>query len=92
MLEDRNNPNKTTLPELPDEIREAVNKGNLVVFIGAGVSALVGCKRWPDLAKNLAEECFKKGIINYSEKEQLKNDYDHLKVIFLSRIGKSIKT
>jgi len=81
MLEDRNNPNKTPLPELPEVIRYAINKDNLVVFIGAGVSALVGCKRWPDLAKHLAEECFKKGIINFSEKEQLKNDHDHLKVI-----------
>jgi len=81
MLENQNHPNKTTLPELPDVIRNAVNEGNLVVFIGAGVSALVGCMRWPDLAKHLAEECFKKNIINYYEKEQLKNDRDHLKVI-----------
>jgi hypothetical protein len=81
MLKNRNQPNKTTLPELPEVIRDAINKDNLVVFIGAGVSALVGCMRWPVLAKHLAEECFKKGIINYSAKEQLKNDSDHLKVI-----------
>ena len=81
MLENRNQPNKTTLPELPEVIRDGVDKGNLVVFIGAGVSALVGCIRWPDLAKHLAEECFKKNCINFSEKEQLQNDNDHLKVI-----------
>jgi hypothetical protein len=52
-----------------------------VVFIGAGVSALVGCMRWPDLAKHLAEECFKKNCINFSEKEQLQSNTDHLKVI-----------
>lgn len=72
---------KNSLPELPEVIRDAIDKDNLVVFIGAGVSALVGCKRWPDLATHLAEECFKKGIINYSEQGQLKNDKDHLKVI-----------
>ncbi len=81
MLENRNQPNKTTLPELPEVIRDAVNKDNLVVFIGAGVSAIVGCMRWPVLAKHLAEECFKKSCIDYSAKEQLKNDSDHLKVI-----------
>ena len=84
MLENRNKPNKTTLPELPEVIRDAVNKDNLVVFIGAGVSALVGCMRWPVLAKHLAEECYKRGCIDYSAKEQLKNDSDHLKVISVS--------
>ncbi len=69
------------IPDLPNVIREAVNKDNLVVFIGAGVSALVGCMRWPVLAKHLAEECFNKDCLNFSEKEQLKNDSDHLKVI-----------
>ena len=68
-------------PELPDVIQDAVNRDNLVIFIGAGVSALVGCMRWPDLAERLAEKCFQKGCINYSEKEQLKKDSDHLKVI-----------
>ena len=81
MLENQNHPNKTALPELPDVIRDAINKDNLVVFIGAGVSALAGCMRWPDLAKHLAEECLKKNCINFSEKEQLKSDNDHLKVI-----------
>lgn len=62
-------------------IRDAVNRDNLVVFVGAGVSALVGCMRWPNLAKHLAEKCFEKNCINFSEKEQLQSDSDHLKVI-----------
>lgn len=81
MIENQTQLNKPSLPELPEVIRNAINKDNLVVFVGAGVSALVGCKRWPVLAEHLAEGCFKKGSINYSEKEQLKKDKDHLKVI-----------
>jgi hypothetical protein len=81
MLESKSQLDNTTLPELPGVIRDAVNTDNLVVFIGAGVSALVGCMRWPVLAKRLAEECHKRGCIDYSAKDQLKNDNDHLKVI-----------
>lgn len=84
MLKNRNKPNKTTLPELPEVIRKAVNEGNLVVFIGAGVSALVGCMRWPDLAKHLVEKCQKEGCINSDERKLLKDDGDHLKVISLT--------
>ena len=29
------------IPEVPNEIKDAVNKGTLAVFIGAGVSRLV---------------------------------------------------
>ncbi|MEN6386207.1 MAG: SIR2 family protein [Phycisphaerales bacterium] len=81
MAEDKIQSKKPYLPRLPDVIRNAVDNGDLVVFIGAGVSALIGCKRWSVLAMHLAEECFKENCINYSEKEQLKNDRDHLKVI-----------
>ncbi len=60
------------IPELPDELKEAVNRGRLVIFIGAGVSRLCGCRGWDDLAKNLIDECYNKKIINYQTRESLK--------------------
>jgi hypothetical protein len=41
------------IPEVPGEVRDAVNNGTLAVFIGAGVSRLVGCEGWDTLARNL---------------------------------------
>jgi hypothetical protein len=72
---------------LQPEILEAVNNENLVIFIGAGVSRLIGCKGWDQLAQSLVNKCFltKKGdgssCINYKERETLSHYRDHKKII-----------
>jgi len=45
------------IPEVPPEIFEAVNNDKLAIFIGAGVSRLVGCIGWDQLAKELIDRC-----------------------------------
>ncbi|WP_070001130.1 SIR2 family protein [Cellulosilyticum sp. I15G10I2] len=52
--------------ELPKEIKEAWDRHELVVFIGAGISRLAGCKGWDELANNLI-----KGIFNFKQREQI---------------------
>jgi hypothetical protein len=69
------------IPNLPDEIVEAINRGKLAVFIGAGVSRLVGCLGWDELGTKLAERCFSDGVINYREKETLVGMKDSRKVL-----------
>ena len=69
------------IPGVPDEIRDAVNNGTLAVFIGAGVSRLVGGEGWDALAKSLVNRCHKEGIINYREKDSLSQIIDHKKTI-----------
>ncbi len=69
------------IPEVPDEIRVAVNNNSLAVFIGAGVSRLVGCHGWDTLAKNLVSRCHRERIINYKENETLSQISDHKKTI-----------
>lgn len=69
------------IPEVPDEIRDAVNGGTLAVFIGAGVSRLVGCEGWDALAKHLVNRCHREGIINYRENDTLSQIQDHKKTI-----------
>lgn len=76
------------LPEVPAAIKEAVNNNNLVVFIGAGVSRIIGCMGWAQLAKNLINICFttkKKDktdtLISFKEKESLTQESNHKKVI-----------
>ncbi|MDR0912904.1 MAG: SIR2 family protein [Methanobrevibacter sp.] len=49
-------------PEIPKGIKTALRKNNLVVFLGAGVSRLLGCASWEELAKNLVDCCYETEI------------------------------
>src|SRR6266568_9143855 len=69
------------IPEVPDEIKAAVDSDTLAVFIGAGVSRLLGCEGWDSLAKNLVKRCLKEKIINFKESETLSSNSDHKKTI-----------
>jgi len=74
-------------PNLPRPILDAVNNGTLAVFIGAGVSRIVGCLGWDKLAEKLVERCFAtrcqdgSGCITYKEKDFLLVNRDHKKTI-----------
>lgn len=76
------------IPKLPQQIIDAVNSNTLAVFIGAGISRIIGCASWKTLANNLIEFCFSKSCINFKEKETL-SAYDPKKSI---TICKSILT
>ena len=69
------------IPEVPEEIKAAVDSDTLAVFIGAGVSRLLGCEGWDSLAKNLVRRCLKDKIINFKESETLSSNSDHKKTI-----------
>ena len=58
-------------PEVPDEIKQAGLNGELVLFIGAGVSRLVDLPSWAELAWKALSQLQKEGCLNYSELEQL---------------------
>jgi len=70
-----------TIPQIPELLKSKAKQGKLVLFIGAGVSKLVGYPSWSELAckyLNILWEHSKKTripgekIINYYEYEQLK--------------------
>lgn len=69
------------VPILPPGIKDALDRDQLVVFVGAGVSRLVGCIGWEDLARGLVSACFDKKYINFKEKEKLSTEADHRKTI-----------
>ena len=45
-------------PKLPQGIIDAYERRELVVFIGAGISRLMGCQGWDDMADNLIRNIF----------------------------------
>ena len=73
--------------EVPKEIIKAANDNTLAVFIGAGVSRIVGCIGWDELAKNLVNLCFNlkkedaQSCINFKEKDRLLQENNHKKTI-----------
>ncbi len=72
---------------VPREIIDAAAEGKLVVFIGAGVSRLVGSMGWEQLARNLVEKCYKTTrpsgdrCISFRERDILRQETDHKKTI-----------
>ena len=71
-------------PSVPPEILEAASSGKLVLFIGAGVSRIIGCPSWEDLALKQLEDLRKKKAINYHEYENLKS-LDSRKLLSICR-------
>lgn len=55
------------IPELKDEIIDAVNNNKLILFLGAGVSALTELPLWNELADDLKYECIKEGCISLKD-------------------------
>ena len=76
-----------SIPPLPKAIVDAVNNDKLAIFIGAGVSRLIGCMGWDELAQNLTNRCFStkkedgSPCINFNEKDTLSEFLDHKKTI-----------
>jgi len=58
-------------PSLPDGIIEAYNNKRLVVFVGAGISRLMGCNSWDDMANKLLEKVCKPAIANQIRESSL---------------------
>jgi hypothetical protein len=64
-------PNLREVPELPDEVVQAGLNGNLVLFVGAGVSVLVGLPSWKELAYGALQRLRVRGVLDFSELDQL---------------------
>jgi hypothetical protein len=66
-------PDLREIPEPPPEILEAGLNGELVLFVGAGISMLLELPSWSDLAWKALQVLRNNELLNFSELEQLKN-------------------
>lgn len=58
--------------DLPQKLREQIaGKEKLAIFVGSGVSKLIGFPLWPDLATKAINYLYEEKIISHSEKERL---------------------
>jgi hypothetical protein len=64
-------PDLREVPELPEEIVQAALDGNLVLFVGAGTSRLLGLPSWGGIANQQLKHLQTKNVLNFSELEQL---------------------
>lgn len=62
------------IPELPDGVREASQRGTLIPFVGAGASVIAGCPRWTKFADGALAQFVAQGKISHAEIAQI----DHL--------------
>jgi len=73
------------LPRPPRDLAEAAREGQLVVFVGAGLSRLIGCPSWDGFANGALEQLVPKNIDHY-ELAQIKTVLDPKKRMSLAKI------
>lgn len=73
------------LPDLPAEIENAALSGELVVFVGAGISRLIKCPSWQDFANQVLEQLAPNGI-DYYDLSQIGSIADPKKRLSLALI------
>lgn len=62
------------IPDVPKQIIDAAQGGKLVLFIGAGVSRIIGCPSWDKFAHLQLKDLYEKRVINYYEYTNLKSE------------------
>ncbi|MBW3694879.1 hypothetical protein EK599_04200 [Vibrio sp. T187] len=73
-------------PKLPDEIIEAAKAGNLVLFIGAGISRMVGHPSWDGFADAVVNQLVKNEVIDHHEKSLINALPDPRKRLSIAKI------
>jgi hypothetical protein len=72
-------------PEVPPEIENAAQSGELVVFVGAGISRLIKCPSWDGFADKVLEQLVPDGI-DYHELSQINAIRDPKKRLSIAKI------
>jgi hypothetical protein len=73
-------------PKLPDEIIEAAKAGNLVLFVGAGISRMVGHPTWDGFADAVVNQLVKNEVIDHHEKSLINALPDARKRLSIAKI------
>lgn len=72
-------------PVIPPEIENAAQSGELVIFVGAGISRLINCPSWDGFADQVLDQLVPAGI-DYYELSQIKSISDPKKRLSIAKI------
>jgi len=72
-------------PEVPAEVENAAQSGELVVFVGAGISRLINCPSWDGFADAVLQQLVP-GAIDYHDLAQIKTIADPKKRLSIAKI------
>lgn len=72
-------------PPVPLPISHAAQDGSLVLFIGAGISRLIGCPSWDGFAQEVLAQLTPQ-VINYHEKKLIESIPDPRKQLSIAKI------
>ena len=72
-------------PDVPPEIENAAQSGELVVFVGAGISRLINCPSWEVFADKVLQQLVPDGI-DYHELSQINGIIDPKKRLSIAKI------
>ena len=72
-------------PDVPAEIENAAQSGELVVFVGAGISRLIKCPTWDGFANSVLDQLVPAGI-DYYELSQIVSIADPKKRLSIAKI------
>src|SRR5437870_2915498 len=72
-------------PDVPPEIENAAQSGELVIFVGAGVSRLINCPSWDGFADRVLQQLVPAGI-DYHDLSQIQTIADPKKRLSIAKI------
>src|SRR5713101_1991525 len=76
------------IPQVPDGLREAAQRGKLIPFIGAGVSRLAGCPSWAEFADAALGWLIHDGKFTYSQLDQIRSLHPRVKLSLARTLAK----
>ena len=74
------------IPPIPDDLRQAAQRGRLVIFVGAGVSKLAGGPDWPELADAALHDLVRQRKFSYSQFAQVNHLDPRVKLSIARRL------
>ena len=80
------------IPAIPEGLREAALRGNLIPFIGAGASMLAECPGWDEFADAALSWLIDQGKLSHSHVEQIRHLNARVKLSLARAIATDNKT
>ena len=74
------------IPRIPDGLRQAAQRGKLVIFVGAGFSKLAGCPDWSEFADAALRALVEEGKFSHGQLDQVSHLHPRVKLSIARRL------